>query len=421
MTSLASQPPAHKPTSLLSLPPELIGLIWSHLKHSQSGMRPICRSLLPFTRRALFDCVYIDVQYRLLEFVGILRPRTSTRIRALRISTHDDLPLGSHIRSLSLPSPDGPEEEQAVKTILISARKVEDLTLSGDTAARILLPWTVGSFHYSNLKELSLDDFDSDKPYDMDFFERLPAQEDQDAHPLFAGFSLSTLAAANFVPPFPNLTALSLTFQDLCELDNLLTAAPSTLRRLEIELIEEVAVELEPGERVDVSAQLSRFTGLKELTLGRNTWPAGLFNIPHKHLTGLTCLSLEYEDPPLVGAPTLINLLRCRFLPNLSRLPLDVFFSYATYRPSKHPDDPAIANGTFNFEKWWALPQWTREFSYGDAKEILRVAKDVGVKAGGSFKEAIRVEELKQKEERYLRDRADGVLLAVAGLFEEEV
>ncbi|GAA5870062.1 hypothetical protein JCM8547_001451 [Rhodosporidiobolus lusitaniae] len=306
MTSLASQPPAHKPTSLLSLPPELISVIWSHLKHSQSGMRPIC-PLLPFTRRALFADVHIYGKARLRQFAKILRPRSCKGNCAPRKSTRGDLPLGAHVRTLALSNGEyGSEEEELVRKILAATDKVEDVELSGDALVEILLLKLIPHFSLRRKTNVRLSELYGRTPYEMELLVRLrrfsrlnnltiDVEEDvaedtltvlsQRVRPLdriktlilTAGFSLSTSAAANVISHFTSLTFLYLCLRDLCELSPFLPAAPHTLKRHAIEF--EYDLELEEDEQVDTTAHIGRFTNFTELSLGKKTWSTALFGI----------------------------------------------------------------------------------------------------------------------------------------------
>ncbi|GAA5870066.1 hypothetical protein JCM8547_001452 [Rhodosporidiobolus lusitaniae] len=104
---------------------------------------------------------------------------------------------------------------------------------------------------------------------------------------------------------------------------------------------------------------------------------------------------------------------------SLSSFTLEAFYSEISVLPSSRPDIPSVASGNFNIKEHLSLPQWTREFDLEDAKEIVRVAGEVGVAFGGTIEEAIDILRVKEEEERYLRDRADDVLLSIVGLFEE--
>ncbi|GAA5970570.1 hypothetical protein JCM11641_007355 [Rhodosporidiobolus odoratus] len=455
---------------LLDLPPEILITIFSQLSEKKAGQRAICKQLLPLTRRNLFRCVVLAScprsNRRISNLTRTIFPKATM---GLQRSLAGDRHLGLHVRELHLPLAVGESSEGAAdedisrgKRILRAVKEVEVLSLDGSTWIPALLP-KKGEFRLPRLGSLSLELFDTHqtKHYDMVYFSRLRrfsalehlaitlCQADEASADLASpvkfkpllqvkhleltgGLSLSSSSASNFISHFTHLDRLDLTLTDLAELSLVLEAAPTSLTSLSIEF--DLSIEWEPGEPgIIVDQQVSRFTQLTNLTLGENTFSSALFPILTSHLPSLLTLALtcgEFVELDASKVLAYLHSLQAREHRSPSPSPssvhnllkefdFDAFYVSVDLIPSQNPDRPMVADGTMRLDEWWSFPHWTREFSYHHAKEIVCAAEAAGVELKGSLLEAIETEELKRKEERYLLERQDDVLMAIAGLFEQ--
>ncbi|GAA6016079.1 hypothetical protein JCM10207_004435 [Rhodosporidiobolus poonsookiae] len=403
------------PRSLLDLPPELLTRIFEHVEDDDAGKRPICRALLPLTRANLFRRVRIRSPARLHDFVRTFPPpskligKPETRsLTPLNSPQKRGGTLGRLVKHLDLPDVDFDEHEEtnncrALRKVLTMAKGTETLRLEGTGALRVMLTSFRSYRSLQHLHTLELADFDAVHIllYDLTHFGRLllfpkltclvmdvhyEADETDSAvvkrvQPvpniahlvLTAGMSLSDASASNFISHFTRLTHFDLILTDLCELSLLLQAVSPTLISLSIEF----------GDYID--------------------W---LEDDP-----GIIDLELDTAD--------LLRYLRnCQ--PVLRHFTLYGFYAYARYIPSEHPDDPAVASGTYSIERKWSLHEWTPSFTFVDAKEVVRFADSMGVGLEGGLRRAVKVEELRQREEKYLEDRRDEVAYDIAWLFELE-
>ncbi|BGP15162.1 hypothetical protein JCM10213_008698 [Rhodosporidiobolus nylandii] len=447
---------------LLSLPPELLAQIFDKLRDAIAGKRPICRALLPLTRRNLFRRVVLHSHRRLFTLLRLFHPSDLRSLRSLRASLAGDVDLGMHVRELHLPvieleQDEGADREDlvAAKRILSSVTDIEVLEVKSSAILRVLLP-KKGGFRFSRLSSLSFELLDAKNArlYDMSYFGRLrrfpalktlsidisqpdeaearylavPSQVKSLPHikdlEVSAGLSLSSNSAAGWVSHFLHLDALTLTLHDLAELSLFLTAAPTTLTSLSIHF--DLDIEWEPGEPgILVDGHIARFTRLKKLSLGEKTFSSALFPILAQSLPSLSHLALSCGEWVEVEASKILDFLssvssRSTKRRPLSHFKLDAFYACVDLLPSKNPTRPSVEDGTFRIEDWWSLPSWTREFTYKQAGEIVRAAEAAGIAFSGSLLEAIEVEELRVQEEKYLLERRDDVLLSLAALFESE-
>ncbi|GAA5823486.1 hypothetical protein JCM11251_000651 [Rhodosporidiobolus azoricus] len=441
--------------NLLDLPPELIAQIWSHLPiYGRAAKRPLCRTLLPFTRRALFRNVYIP-RRRLQTFSQLLRPTNSRQVKALRSTLDGDRPLGLNIRELFLTAVRyEPDEEdsnpdcKAVRRVLSSASNVERLTIEGSGLLKLLLP-PEGAFRLTKVRSLHLESLDAKRIhlYDMQCLGQLKfwpglrklsmhverwgeeqLAEADVAHPhrdsplprihtleLSAGVSLSTPSASNFIAHFTGLTTLSLELSIPAPLSSFLEAASLSLTSLSIYLdIDEDTAE----QGIVLDPLLGRFANLTTLHLGERTYSSHLFRLICHSLPRMSTLDLACGRHVQIDASRLQAYLRCRPR-SLESLTLDAFDAKPGLIPSKTPHDPRIASGVCRLEQSWVFPLWTTTFSFEDAKEIVRLADEAGIELRGSLLYAIEVEELKVRENKYLQDRADDILLSLAALFSQ--
>ncbi|GAA6031198.1 hypothetical protein JCM8097_004056 [Rhodosporidiobolus ruineniae] len=466
---------------LLDLPPELLALVFSFVGlYDKAGKRPVCRALLPYTRRNLLERVTVYSPPRLDRLSRLLRPRHKSEVDSLDASLHGDVPLGLHVRELDLPripSPrkrrhvivdDSDEEEEeeeeeersieaelkAIRRILSAVKHVEILQIAGSATLEILFP-SKRTWAFPRLHSLRLLSVDSEyvKAYDMSVLGRLrrfPALksleyrvrhhwENPDLElvslvpvravlplpkietlELSAGVSLSMPQAANFVSHFSSLQNLNLSLHDLAELTSFFASLPVTLTSLTVAF--DCALEIGPDDPgIVINPHLTRLVRLESLILGIRTWSSGLFRVLSTSLPRLEVLSLECGEDPDLDASRLIRYLSScgGYVRNLRHLSLDAFSTYVDFVPSEGLDDFVSNSGVYDLEASWTLPGWTRTFSYEHAKEIVAVAEARGVRLDGSMLEAIEVHEMRDREERFLQEKRDEVLEAVRGLFGE--
>jgi hypothetical protein len=347
---------------------------------------------------------------------------------------------------------EGLAEQKDVRTVLLATSKIQTLTLAGSAALKALLSVKMAAVRLSELENLIIEDLDAQviPLYDMrqlgalrtfPKLETLSISIDQGweertsnltprcmppfpqikSLELTAGLSLSTSNASNFLSHFNRLTSLDITLNDLAEISLLLSALPPTLLSLSLEF--DLDLEWSPNESgivVNQHLDSPRFSKLKRLALGKKTYSAALFAVLVSSLPQLKSLSLDIDDFNL-DASLLLRYLAARGGPRkaLKDVNLDGPYICADLIPSEHPDRPSVENGTFLISEWWVLPRWTDEFSFEQAKAVVEKAKEVGIKLTGVLGEAIEVEEMRRREERYLRDRADDIYLALADLFAE--
>ncbi|GAA6016130.1 hypothetical protein JCM10207_004454 [Rhodosporidiobolus poonsookiae] len=218
---------------------------------------------------------------------------------------------------------------------------------------------------------------------------------------LSAGMSLSTAAASNFLSHFTRLTHLDLNLIDYCNLGLFLGAVSPTLVSLIVEL-DNWDIWLEDDSSLLMNSHLARLTNLEELSLGEHTFSHGIFPTLSSlaNLHGLTLWLLfdaHFDATPLK-----------RYLrehPPLRRLSFHAFSGGADYIPSEHPDDPAVSSGSYSFGRGWRLPEWTPSFTFEDAKEVLRLVDAAGIVLEGGLRRAVEVQELRWREEEYLKGR----------------
>ncbi|GAA6031199.1 hypothetical protein JCM8097_004057 [Rhodosporidiobolus ruineniae] len=453
---------------LLDLPPELLAHVFSLVNsYDQAGKRPICRALLPFTRRNLFDRVYLNCPSRLVLFSHLIAPRSKREVRSLKASLDGDVPLGRLVRELHVCAVEFEEDDdddedgkrgdshvQNVRRIFSAVKHVEDLWLDGSALVKILFP-SKRLWLFPNLRRLYLIDLNSEHAdlYDMGFLSRLRRfkglrklayeleQNPDDPDPelaspatvrrfssleriedldLTAGPSLSTEHAASFVSHFSGLQRLRITMTDLAILSLFFQHVSNTLTSLHVAF--DYRLEMGADDTgVVIDPHLSRFVHLEHLSLGTKTFSLRLLRTLLAASLPLQSLTLDCRDKPDFDASFLLAFVSARggAAHSLRSIALDAFYAEAGRRPSHHPDREDVSAGSFDFDGYWSLPSWTRAFSYDDAKELVRVAEAGVVKLEGSILEAIEVHELMLEEEKYLEGRKDDVLEALRGLFGE--
>ncbi|GAA6031203.1 hypothetical protein JCM8097_004059 [Rhodosporidiobolus ruineniae] len=454
---------------LLDLPPELLAHVFGLIdSYDKSGKRPICRALLPFTRRNLLDRVDLATRSRLCQFSRLVAPRSKREVRSLKASLDGDVPLGHLVRELNVWAVESDQDDddegeeckrgdshvQNVRRIFSAVKHVEDLWLDGSALLKILFP-SKRLWLFPKLRRLSLIDVDSEYAnlYDMGFLSRLRRfkglrklvyeleQNPDDPDPelaspatvrrfssleriedldLTAGPSLSTEHAASFVSHFSGLQRLRITMTDLAILSLFFQHVSNTLTSLHVAF----DYRLEMGADntgIVIDPHLSRFVHLEHLSLGAKTFSLRLLPTLLAAPLPLKSLTLDCRDEPNFDASFLLAFVAARggAARSLRLLALDAFYAEAGRRPSQYPDREDVSAGSFDFEGYWSLPSWTRAFSYDDAKELVRVAEAGEVKLEGSILEAIEVHELMLEEEKYLEGRKDDVLEAIRGLFGE--
>ncbi|GAA6016128.1 hypothetical protein JCM10207_004453 [Rhodosporidiobolus poonsookiae] len=447
-----------KPRSLLDLHPELLISVFQYLEHDKAGKRAICRALLFLTRPNLLRRVRIHSPGRLHDFVRTFPPPSKHTGKPETRSSKPSKPtqkrrnsLGQLVKELDLPDVDFDEGEElddcrALRKVLTMARGTEILRLEGTGALRVMLTSFRSYRSLQHLHTLELADFDAIhvRLYDIAHFGRLrlfpkltrlvldvhyDADETDPAlvkrvQPvpnithlvLSAGMSLSDASASNFISHFTRLTHLELTLTDLCELSLLLQAVSPTLVSFSIEFGDYIDW-LDDNARIVIDSHLARLTNLEELSLGERTFSSHIFTALSS-LRALRTITLSVPDDLDLDAADLLRYLR-ESQRKLRRFTLNGFYSQIHLIPSEHPDDPVIAKGIYNFEDLWHLPQWTPSFTLEHAKEVVRVADSMGVELDGWLGEAVVVEELRRREERYLEDRRDEVVYDIAWLFEQ--
>ncbi|GAA6031201.1 hypothetical protein JCM8097_004058 [Rhodosporidiobolus ruineniae] len=449
---------------LLDLPPELLAHVFGLIdSYDEAGKRPICRALLPFTRRNLLDRVYLNSPFRLVIFSDLIAPRSKREVRSLKASLGGDVPLGRLVRELHVcavefdeddeddeeESKRGDSQVQSVRRIFSAVKHVEDLWLDGSALVKILFP-SRRLWLFPKLRHLVLLDVDSEYAdvYDMGILNRLRRfkglkkltyaieQNSEVASPaalrrfsslehieeleLGVGLSLSTKQAANFVSHFSGLKRLRITMTDLAVLSLFFQNVSTTLTSLHVAF--NYGLEMGADDTgVVIDPHLSRFVHLEHLSLGTKTFSLRLFRTLLAASLPLKSLTLDCRDEPDFDASFLLAFVAARGGParSLRSIALDAFYAEAGRRPSHHPDREDVSAGSFDFDGYWSLPSWTRAFSYDDAKELVRVAEAGVVKLEGSILEAIEVHELMLEEEKYLEGRKDDVLEAIRGLFGE--
>ncbi|GAA5823494.1 hypothetical protein JCM11251_000654 [Rhodosporidiobolus azoricus] len=417
--------------NLLDLPPELVAKIWSLIpQRNKAAMRPVCRALLPLSRRVLFRQVTLRSVAHLTRFHRVLFPSSKRQAQALLKSLKNDRPLAAHVQTLLLPPFDyfsydeeeaeGLPECKALWQILSGTIELVELTMSGSAVTKQFLAGAKYGF-LPQLRTLRIADLDARHMllYDMNRFERLrylprleilelsiAQQWEDDGGPstallrlpsitnvktliLSAGVSISTSAAAAFVSHFTALTTLTLILTDLAELSLFLEAAPLTLTSLSISFDVDLQWE-EEDERVNVEQQVSRFHNLTSLNLGERTFSADPFGALSESLASLRSLSLECGFHPNLDAVQLLDHLRVRHgSAPLQELNIDAFYADAGLLPSAHPERDDVAQGTFDIPGHWDLPTWTNRFSFDHAKEIVKTTNELGMKLDGSLVETI--------------------------------
>ncbi|GAA6016076.1 hypothetical protein JCM10207_004434 [Rhodosporidiobolus poonsookiae] len=417
--------------SLLDLPPELLLLVFEHLQHNKAGKRAICRALLPFTRANLLRRVAILSSARLRNFVEAFPAWKRANKPAPEPSNLPQIWKGNLarlVKELDLPDIDFSDDKelrdcQVTRKILAAAKGTEVLRLEGTGALRVLLMTFQRYPPLQHLHTLELADFDAlhiplydmahlgvlrlfpslkhldmDVHYEADEADPAPVKRVQPVPnimhlSLSAGLSLSSASASNFISHFTRLTHLTLTLTDLCQLSLFLEAVSRTLVALTVEFHVDIAwQDAEPG--IVLDRYLARFNNLEKLSLDERTFSPRIFTA----LSGLSALRTLYLAPA-------------------SNLEFDAAI-LIRYLRGQNPDDPDVANATYDIEDQWDLPAWTPSFTFDDAKEIVRLADSMALDMNEELREAVEVEELRRREERYLEERREEVLYDIAGLFE---
>ncbi|GAA6031205.1 hypothetical protein JCM8097_004060 [Rhodosporidiobolus ruineniae] len=298
---------------LLDLPPELLAHVFSYFEdHEKAAKRPICRALLPFTRRNLLARVQLGNfrPQRFNRFSRLLQPQKKHEAASLRATLVGDVPLGHHVRELYIPNLDkqwqgAPYVDRAptIKRILAELKELEVLSVAGSDMAELLLP-VADTWVFLKLRRLHLLELDPNRVglYDMDFLDRLRrfpslkwlehsfstyADDPEELHAepatalnvdpfggidtlaLCAGHSLSTSQAANFISHFTNLRTLHLSIVEGLSLFSFFGAVPSQLVHLKIEYNVEVErATIHDDRALLLTGHITRFTGLESLYLG---------------------------------------------------------------------------------------------------------------------------------------------------------
>ncbi|PRQ75112.1 hypothetical protein AAT19DRAFT_14134 [Rhodotorula toruloides] len=457
-----TMPPPAATTTILSLPPELHEHIFSFLSLDKAGKRHICRAFLPFTRRNLFRTANLSSARSINRFHHLLSPARPKSAARLANSTQDDKDLGLMVKTLGCtridyvecPHDDDAELTVAMRKILSLVRECTEMTLSGSGLLRVLLPSKRGGASLPHLTTLRLVELDSeyddlfnmsrlsrlnrfrslrhlDMHIDLDFEDEIDVAKPVKARPLVyitslhldAGPSLDTPAARNFISHLSNLERLHLELEDLVDLGSFLQACPTQrLTELNISFVDWFDIDDEDSFS-PIDADLARFTNLQHLILGRDTFSRSceLFPILAAHLHALR--SLEFIEECDLVASKLIAYVAAKgggTSRALERVKVDAFYARADPIPSEVPNNPDVRAGTFKFSERWHLPAWTSDFTLADAKELVAVGQEVGVKIEGRLLQAIEVEALREREEDYLQERREEVLYSLRALFEVE-
>ncbi|BGP15140.1 hypothetical protein JCM10213_005399 [Rhodosporidiobolus nylandii] len=215
-----------------------------------------------------------------------------------------------------------------------------------------------------------------------------------------------------------NLEALELTLCCIEEVAELLSAAPVGLQQLSIVQLDE-----DFGREDHDDLDFTRFARLKSLHLSGQTFaPSFDFLDTLSRADSLQSLTLTFATHPDLHSAKLVDYVLARGGPSrhLSALTFRLPAISTKPRPTKNPDLPDVANGTFSFNRHWSMPLWSAQFSIEDAKRIVEAADEASVRLGGNLRHASKVGSIRDREERYLQTRRDEVLEAVAGLYVEE-
>ncbi|BGP39150.1 hypothetical protein JCM10449v2_003088 [Rhodotorula kratochvilovae] len=423
------------------LPPELVGVMWSFLGRNHAARRHVCKVTVPYVRLSSFGETRIFGRGRLLAFDRLLGGPDPPVFSALSRSILDDTHLGHYVTDLSLSTiaysevRDKTNETAAALRILVRCEKLQSLgvdhsgalhlhlcDLDGEHVPLFDMKCFVHLRRFPSLRTVHIC-INWDRGEETEVVARprkVPEILQVKSLHLFAGETLSTSGAANFIAHFPRLETLELTVRGAVDVGPFLQACPTSIKDLIVQLPDDGDDE-DPAP-LNIDADLARFVNLTHLTLGRCTYAPSceVFPILATHLPHLSSLTLLH-DTPLVAAK-LLPFVRSRGGPSgaLKCLVIDSFFGHAYPRPSSEPDRADVRDGTFSFPGNWTLPRWTRAFTHADARELLALAKKVGVELTGSIFEAIEVEELRVREEAYVQERRDEVLYSLRGLFGED-
>ncbi|GEM08382.1 hypothetical protein Rt10032_c05g2399 [Rhodotorula toruloides] len=415
----AADPPPMPQTSattdILSLPPELHDHIFAFLSLDKAGRRHICRAFLPFTRRNLFRTVNLSSARSISRLHHLLFPATLKSAARLARSTKDDKDLGLMVETLrctridyvECPHDDEAEVTVATRKILSLVQACTEMTLSGSGLLRVLLPSKRGVVSLPHLKTVRLVELDSE-------FDDL--------------FSMSRLSRLNRFRSLRHLEMqIDLDWEDEVDIAKPVKARPLLTSPCPTERLTELNVSFVDWFEIDdedsflpIDAYLARFTNLQHLILGHDTFSSSceLFPILSAHLHALRSLEL-IEECDLV-ASKLIEYVAAKgggTSRALERVKVDAFYARADLIPSNVPNNPEVRAGTFKISDRWHLPAWTNKFTLADAKELLAVGQKVGVKIEGRLLQAIEVEALREREEKYLEDRREEVLYSLRALF----
>lgn len=444
------------PQSFDDLPPELKAHIWSFLAYDPARKRHLCRATVPFVRRHKFQRIFIKSTPELQSFARLVEARD-----AFLVSQVDETSVGDHVRWLEVPhfAVSLTNEDKAkralapLRCIFRYCHELVSLVCLGSSAMRVLLSLQGASLpRLLKLEYLAFTELDAERDSPLARghavrLRRFPALrsldievdwEDDDAFgtpdvspphvtgqlpitslTLTAGESLSTPGAARFLADFGLLTELDLTVRGAIDIGSLLQACSTTLMHLSLQMPEDW--DDDDTTPLNIDADLARFTHLTHLTLGARTYAPSceVFPILAAHLPHLSSVILE-SDTPLVASKILrFVLLRGGPSRSLDKLVIDSVSGWTPILPSEHPDRPDVVDGTFSFARTWSLPRWTRAFTLADARELVDVAKRVGVEVKGGLVDALEIEDLRVREEAYLQERRDEVLLSLRGLFGE--
>ena len=179
-----------------------------------------------------------------------------------------------------------------------------------------------------------------------------------------------------------------------------------------------------PWSGLTIEADLARFHRLTQLSLCFNTFDrAGeLFGLLATHVPQLQYLTLGRFA--YVRATNLLSFVRQKGGPGraLKELECDIFDGYVNESaiPSRMPEHPDVIDGTFEIDEWWELPLWQFDFTFADARELVKAGEVVGVRITGLLLYAISVETKLAREQAYLDERRDEYLNDLSSLFGSE-
>ncbi|GAA5908611.1 hypothetical protein JCM6882_003692 [Rhodosporidiobolus microsporus] len=373
---------AQKHFRLLDLPPELVGHVFSFITCESAAKRPICRSLLPFTRR------------HLLDFVGILNDSQASRLVDLldcvdvSKKPQTGATLALNVRRLWLSIIFQDLEETLVQQLAHAIGLMRNLEIMAIDHSTIVK----GVFrHHRDFQRLKSLDVSVENDFIPQFFD-----EDQIGslsncaalEQIDINLSVPADAANSPAPPgFPSLpqigsvtVGISGSFATFLPLTTFLSHLPNLEKFVDYYQDEDYDFHTE------IDSALFRFTKLESLTLGGGVFSQSptFYSLLCVHLPSLRNLKIAHLEHFEVNASSLIPYVRARggSAHSLVRLEIDTCrLFHIGILPSDNPTLPAVVNGSFrlNGTQRWRFPVWTDGMGFEDALELSRVADKAGV------------------------------------------